>query len=145
MTKTLIPKSIGPSWIIQKIKTPSIPPILASGKAVTNIVEKESLLNNFFASQCTHLENTSKFPQLLMKTDKQLNAMSFKDSDITAIIKPLKPTKAPYDSIVRWFHHTPSHSYFPATWEMVFFLVNNVPKKEEKKYREKLQSLANFF
>ena len=95
MIKTLIPKSIGPSWIIHKIKTPSIPPILASGKTVTNIVEKESLLNNFFASQCTHLENTSKFPQLLMKTDKQLNAMSFKDSDITSVIKPLKPTKAP--------------------------------------------------
>ena len=39
--------------ILHNIKMPSIPPILASGKTVTNIVEKESLLsllNNFFAS-----------------------------------------------------------------------------------------------
>ena len=31
---------------------------------------------------------------LLMKTDKRLNTISFKDSDITSIIKSLKPTKA---------------------------------------------------
>ena len=37
--------------------------------------------------------DTCKCP-LLMKTDKQLNTISFKDSDITSIIKSLKPTKA---------------------------------------------------
>ena len=80
--------------ILHNIKIPSIYPILASGKTITNIVEKANLFNNFFASQCTPLENTSKFPPLLMKTDKRLNTISFKDSDITSIIKSLKPTKA---------------------------------------------------
>ena len=69
--------------ILHNIKIPSIPPILASGKTITNIVEKANLFNNFFASQCTPLENTSKLPPLLMKTDKRLNTISFKDSDIT--------------------------------------------------------------
>ena len=80
--------------ILHNIKIPSIPPILASGKTITNIVEKANLFNNFFASQCTPLENTSKLPPLLMKTDKWLNTISFKDSDITSIKKSLKPTKA---------------------------------------------------
>ena len=80
--------------ILHNIKIPSIPPILASGKTITNIVEKANLFNNFFASQCTPLENTSKLPPLLMKTDKRLNTISFKDSDITSIIKSLKPAKA---------------------------------------------------
>ena len=92
--------------ILHNIKVPSIPPILTSSKVITNIVEKPNLFNNFFSSQCTPLENTSKLPPLLMKTDKRLNTISFKDNDITSIIKSLKPTKAhgvinPYDSIVR--------------------------------------------
>ena len=74
--------------------TPSISPILASGKTITNIVEKANLFNNFFTSQCIPLENTSKLPPLLMKTDKRLNTISFKDSVITSIIKSLKLTKA---------------------------------------------------
>ena len=95
----LLRKSIYPYWTIlnnflNNIKIPSIPPILASGKTITNIVEKANLFNNFFASQCTPLENTSKLPPLLMKTDKRLNTISFKDSDITSIIKSLKPNKA---------------------------------------------------
>ena len=79
---------------MHNIKIPSIPPILASGETITNIVEKANLFNNFFTSQCTPLENTSKLPPLLMKTDKWLNTISFKDSDITSIKKSLKPTKA---------------------------------------------------
>ena len=80
--------------ILHNIKIPSIPPILASGKTITNIAEKANLFNNFFTSQSTPLENTSKLPPLLMKTDKWLNTISFKDSAITSIIKSLKPTKA---------------------------------------------------
>ena len=58
--------------ILYSIKILSIPPILAYGKTITNIVEKSNLFNNFFASQCITLENTSKLPPLLMKTDKRL-------------------------------------------------------------------------
>ena len=36
--------------ILHNIKIPSIPPILASGKTITNTVEKANLFNNFFAS-----------------------------------------------------------------------------------------------
>ena len=73
--------------ILHNIKISSIPSILAYGKTITNIAEKTNSFNNFFASQCTPLENTSKLPPLLMNTDKQLNTISFKD-------RSLKPTKA---------------------------------------------------
>ena len=63
-------------------------------RQITNIVEKASLFNNFFASQSIALENTSKLPPLLMNTDKLLNTIFFKDSDITSTKKSLKPTKA---------------------------------------------------
>ena len=78
---------------LNNIKIPSTSPILASGKAITYILKKANLFNNFFASQRTPLENTSKLSPLLMKTDKRLNTISFKDSDITSIIKSLKSTK----------------------------------------------------
>ena len=133
--------------ILHNIKIPSIPPILASGKTITNIVEKANLFNNFFASQCTPLENTSKLPPLLMKTDKRLNTISFKDSDITSIIKSLKPTKAHGadnisirmiqlcgDSITLpltlIFKFSLRNGTFPDTWKMANIIP--VHKKEEK-------------
>ena len=132
---------------LNNIKIPSIPPILASGKTITNIVEKANLFNNFFASQCTPLENTSKLPLLLMKTDKRLNTIFFKDSDITSIIKSFKPTKAHGadnisihmiqlcgDSITLYltliFKFSLRNGIFPATWKMANIIP--VHKKEEK-------------
>ena len=120
---------------------------LASGKTITNSVEKANLFNNFFVAQCTPLENTSKLPPLLMKTDKRLNTISFKDSDITSIIKSLKPTKAHGadnisirmiqlcgDSITLpltlIFKFSLRNGIFPATWKMANIIP--VHKEEEK-------------
>ena len=96
-----------------------------------------------------------------MKTDKRFNTISFKDSDITSIIKSLKPTKAHGadnisirmiqlcgDSITLpltlIFKFSLSNGIFPATWKMA----NIIPvHKKRKKYSEKLQtnkSLTNF-
>ena len=132
--------------ILHNVKIPSIYPILASGKTITNIVEKANLFNNFFASQCTPLQNTSKFPPLLMKTDKGLNTISFKDSDITSIIKSLKLTKAHgADISIRMiqlcvnsitlpltliFKFSLRNGVFPATWKMGNIIP--VHKKKEK-------------
>ena len=68
---------------MNNIKIPSVPPILISSETITNIVQKASIFNDFFASQCTPLENNSKLPFLLMSTDKRLSAVSIKKYDIT--------------------------------------------------------------
>ena len=153
-SNTLNDKNIDPTVyltilnnFLNNIKIPSIPPILASGKAITKIVEKENLFNNFFASQSTPLANTSKLPPLLTKTDKQLNKIRFKDSDITSIINSLKPTKAHgadnisvrmiqlcSDSITLplnlIFKFSLRNCIFPATWKMAHIIP--VHKKEGK-------------
>ena len=133
--------------ILHNIKIPSIPPILAYGKTITKMAEKANLFNNFFASQCTPLENTSKLPPFLMKTDKRLNTISFKNSDVTSIINSLKPTKAhAADNIsIRMiqlcglsitlpltliFKFSLRNGTFPDTWKMANIIP--VHRKEEK-------------
>ena len=130
---------------------------LASGKTITNSVEKANLFNNFFVAQCTPLENTSKLPPLLMKTDKRLNTISFKDSDITSIIKSLKPTKAHGadnisicmiqlcgDSITLpltlIFKFSLRNGIFPATWKMANIIP--VHKEEEKNIVKNYRSIS---
>ena len=76
------------------IKIPSVPPSLISDETITNIVQKVNTFNEYFASQCTSLENSSKLPPLLINTDKRLNTVSIRRKDITSIIKSLNSTKA---------------------------------------------------
>ena len=142
---------------LNNIKIPSIPPILASGKTIANIVEKANLFNNFFASQCTPLENTNKLPPLLMKTDKRLNTISFKDSDITSIIKSLKSTKTHGAdnisirmiqlcgdsiklSLTLIFKFSVRNGIFPAIWKMANIIP--VHKKEEKNIMKNYRPLS---
>ena len=142
--------------ILHNIKIPSILPILAYGKTITNIVEKAILFNNFFASQCTPLENTRKLPPLLMKTDKRLTTISFKDTDITSIINSLKPTKAHGadnisirmiqlcgDSItlpLTLFSKFSLRNGTPDTWKMANII--SVHKKEEKNILENYRPIS---
>ena len=106
-----------------------------SGETITNIVKKANIFNEFFASQCTPLENSSKLPSLLMNTDKRLNTVSIRKDDITSIIKSLDPAKAHgFDNIsirmfqlcgdsitlplVQIFKSSLSQGVFPDTWKM---------------------------
>ena len=79
---------------LNNIKIPSVPSMLMSGATIINIIEKANTFNEFFASQCTLLENNSKLHSLLMNTDKRLNTVSIKKDDITAIINSSHPTIA---------------------------------------------------
>ena len=59
MRKTQILKSIGLldqlNNFLNNIAIPSIPLILASGKTISNIVEKANLFSGLFTSQCATL------------------------------------------------------------------------------------------
>ena len=76
---------------LNNIKVPSVAPNFLSGETIANIVGKTNNFNEF--SQCTHLENINKLPLLLMNTDKRLNTVLSKNSDITSIIKFVNSTK----------------------------------------------------
>ena len=82
------------NYLLNNIKISSIPPIFANGKTISNVADKVNLFNDFFASQCTPLENSRTLPPFSMKTDKRLNTINFNGDDIISIIKSLDSKKA---------------------------------------------------
>ena len=72
-------------------KIPAIPPLLGNGEIISNFSRKAPIFNEFFASQCTPLQNSSSLATFYLRTDKTLSSLniSFLDDDIFAIIKNL--------------------------------------------------------
>ena len=52
------------SRLLNKRKIPTIPPILADGKLVSDFEKKSELFNSHFAAQCAPVKNTSTLPNL---------------------------------------------------------------------------------
>ena len=81
--------------VLNNKKIPCIPPIYHNNNYITDFKEKAQIFNNFFAKQCTLVENTSK---LLIDSSKRANnllsTVSFTKDDIANIIKNLNPYKA---------------------------------------------------
>ena len=97
MDPTISPQAY---WSILKAflnnkKIPSIPPIYHNNNYITDFKEKAQIFNNFFAKQCTLVENSSKLPTNSFKrTNNLLSTFSFTKDDIAKIIKSLNPNKA---------------------------------------------------
>ena len=132
---------------LNNIKISAVPPIFMSVETIKYIVEKANIFNEYFASQCTTLENNSKLPLLPMNTNKRLKTVSIKKDDITSTIKSLNQTKSHgFDNIsicmiqlcggsitlllVQIFKSLLSQGIFPDTWKMVNIVL--VHKKETK-------------
>ena len=61
----------------------------------TDFVKKANYFNNFFAFKCRPLSNSSSLPSSFdLETEARLTSISFSDSDILKIIKPLHINKA---------------------------------------------------
>ena len=54
---------------------PSILPILADGKLVSNFKAKSELFNSHFAAQCSPVKNPSTLAKFKYRTDKLLNSL----------------------------------------------------------------------
>ena len=81
--------------ILDDKKIPCIPPIYYNNNYITDFKEKAQTLNDFFAKQCTLVENTTKLPTNSFKrTNNLLSTISFTKNDIAKIIKNLNPNKA---------------------------------------------------
>ena len=78
---------------LNKLKVPSIPPLLVDGNFVTDFTKKASIFNTYFATQCNIIDNGSIIPELRYKTNKRLSDITFSSSDISNIIKNLNPNK----------------------------------------------------
>ena len=80
--------------LLQKIKIPLIPPILFNGTFINNIYNTETLFNNFFADQCTPINNSSIIPPFEYKVNSKIEDISFSEVEIVSIIRSLNSNKA---------------------------------------------------
>ena len=82
-------------------KVPIIPPLLINNEIISDFEAKANHFNNFFASQCTPLNNNSKIPEnQTYKTNTKLSLIKFMNKDIINIIRSLNEDKAHgYDNI----------------------------------------------
>ena len=76
-------------------KVPLIPSLLANNKIGSDFTKKGNLFNDFFATQCTPLTNSSVLPsKISFKIHLRLNSFSFEKEDILKIIRNLNVNKA---------------------------------------------------
>ena len=81
-------------------KAQIIPPPLINDKLFSDFEVKVSHFNNFFASQCTLLDNSSKIPENhTYITNTKFCSIKFENKDILNIIRPLSVGKA-HDHII---------------------------------------------
>ena len=71
-----------------------IPPLLINWEIISNVSQKASIFNKFFASQCTPLQNSSSLPTFYLGKDETLSSLNVCEDDIFAIIKNLNPDKS---------------------------------------------------
>ena len=79
---------------LNKIKIPTIPPLLVNGTFETDFGRKADIFNVFFAKQCSIINNGSVLPEISYKTNKRLINIIFPSQDLCKIIKNLNPNKA---------------------------------------------------
>ena len=71
-------------------KVPLIPPLLVNNKIASDFTKKANLFNDFFATQCTTLTNSSVLPSTTsFKTQSRLNSISFEKEDILNNYRPV--------------------------------------------------------
>ena len=81
-------------------KVPTIPPLFVNGNYVSDFSVKANLFNEFYASICTPIKNSSVLPPLRYRTNKKLSYFSVSEKDILLIIKALDSRKAhEYDNL----------------------------------------------
>ena len=161
LSSKLTNKNINPKcyWSILKSflnnkKIPCIPPLIYNNQFITDFKEKSELFNSFFEKQCSLIETGSKLPiQMLGRTNKSLNNITFNDGDILSIISNLDPNKAHGDDqiIIRMlqicaksickplhliFSSCMESGIFPSEWKManVVLVYKTDDKQNVKNY-----------
>ena len=79
---------------LNKKKILSIPPIYHNNNHITDFIEKAQIFKDFFAKQCTLVENTGKLPtDSFKRTNNLLSTISFTRHYFSKIIRNLNPNK----------------------------------------------------
>ena len=94
LTSTKTYWSILKSFLNNK-KIPCIPPLFLQNRYITKYKDKAELFNNFFANQCSLINNSRVLSSLLLKqTENAISSIEFGSDDIAKIIHNFDPNKA---------------------------------------------------
>ena len=80
--------------LLNKTKSPRIPPLRVDDKLITNSAEKAALFNEYFSSQCKLNLNDSELLDFSCITDKRLKSICVTNEEIRSIILALNPNKS---------------------------------------------------
>ena len=99
--KKLLDPSLGPKryWSILNSflgnkRMPTIPPLSDNGEIVTDYFGKAEIFNNYFASQCTPLDDNDELPLFLSRTPLSLSSVTISTEKILDLIRSLDPNKS---------------------------------------------------
>ena len=99
--KKLLDPTLGPKkyWSILNSflgnkKMPTIPPLMENGEIITDYLGKAEIFNNYFASQCTPLDENDELPPLRVLTPLSLSSITISSEKILDIIRRLDPNKS---------------------------------------------------
>ena len=82
------------NFLLYNKNLPAIPPLLVDGKMVSDFCKKANIFNNFFASICTPIDNTSCLPSFSYRTWSRIKSFQVIENDMLAIITTLDLNKA---------------------------------------------------
>ena len=80
--------------VMNKCKTPKIPPLLVNNTFVLNYREKAKLFIRFFSRQCKPVINDSILPNFSYLTNAKIELIPIENEDIVSLIRKLNPNKA---------------------------------------------------
>ena len=86
-TKLQDPKTVAKTcWailsrLLYKNKIPVILPLFVNDKFASDFCEKENLFNNFFASICAPIKNSSLLPLFPYRTNARITSFDFMEED----------------------------------------------------------------
>ena len=80
--------------VLNKVKIPTIPPLLENGLFVTDFAEKAQIFNDYFILQCTTINTGSEIPQDTPITTTRISDFFISEEKILNIIRSLNPNKA---------------------------------------------------
>ena len=82
------------SRVMNKCRTPKIPPLLVNNVFILDCKEKAKLFNDCFSNQCRLIANNSVLPTFNFLTDKGIDQIAIKKDEIVYLVRNLNPNKA---------------------------------------------------
>ena len=80
--------------VMNRCRTPRIPPIIVNNMFIINIKEKTKYFNDFFSKQCRPITNSSVLPAFNFLTEKRIDNIAIENGEIISLIRKINPSKA---------------------------------------------------